>query len=156
MPRADALPEAEMDDARWRALLGRRWGPHAAAARARNRPGRPMAHACLRCRRSFKLREGPARRCPACAGPLLPMGEAFRVPPRADREAWAAAAALRSAGFLFLPAAALRDLGPAREPFPRRLRDVAGFLKRNADHPARCAPRQGQATPHFPDRSIRF
>jgi hypothetical protein len=62
------------------------------------------------------------------------MGRAFRVPRKADREQWGKVDALWSAGFRFFNSPTLKG---AAEPFPERLRDVDGFVRRNPEHPFR-------------------
>lgn len=62
------------------------------------------------------------------------MGRAFKVPKKSDVEQWEKVQALWTAGFRFVNRARWRDV----EPYPERLREVADFIKRNADHPFRC------------------
>jgi hypothetical protein len=49
-----------------------------------------VAHACFRCRKSFKVasRDGPGPACPQCAAPMVWMGRAFAAPPTRNKAQW--------------------------------------------------------------------
>ena len=90
-------------------------------------------HACFQCRKSWKLTEETNAKCPECSGELRPMGRAFKVPKKSDKEQWAKVEALWRAGFRFVN----HDRWQKAEPFPERLREVDDFIQRNPDHPFR-------------------
>ena len=93
-----------------------------------------IAHACFRCRKSWKIerREGPEPVCPQCANPLHEMGRAFKAPKKSDMEQWQKVEALWQAGFRFWPSWLTHA-----EPLPDHLRNVEDFIKRNPRHPDR-------------------
>jgi hypothetical protein len=61
------------------------------------------------------------------------MGRAFKAPKKSDEEQWKKVEALWQAGFRFLSNTGWRDV----EPYPDRLREVAGFIAANPNHPFR-------------------
>jgi len=95
--------------------------------RSNRGPAYLTAHACFRCRCSFKLkwtysdqREAP---CPNCRRPLAWMGRRFRAPKRSDIRQWKKVEALWNAGIRFSICN-----GPDR--MPETLGEVQPFLKR--------------------------
>lgn len=100
------------------------------------RLGYLVAHACFACRRTFKraLRADRHVLCPACGEPVYPMGRAFKAPARGARGQWAKVQLLYAHGFRF---GRYRSYdGPT---LPRRLSEVAQFVKDNPRHPLRVA-----------------
>lgn len=67
------------------------------------------------------------------------MGRAFKVPKRSDNEQWAKVRSLWFAGFRFVNHTRWQEA----EPFPERLREVDGFVRRNPQHPFRVAEASG-------------
>jgi hypothetical protein len=95
-----------------------------------------IAHACFRCRRSFKFaphdqREHP---CPNCGGRAYEMGRSFKAPPKSNLEQWRKVQALFAHGFRF---SSYRSSGGP--PLPKRYRDVERFVSENPQHPLRTA-----------------
>jgi len=96
-------------------------------------PGYLIAHACFECRKSWKVKPDTSAVCRDCCNPLREMGRSFKAPQKADAEQWKKVRMLWEAGFRF---SSYRSW-PGAEPLPERLRDVAAFVGRNPDHPAR-------------------
>jgi predicted amidophosphoribosyltransferase len=94
-----------------------------------------QAHACFDCRKSWKVRPDKPATCPQCRGPLHDMGRTFKAPRKTDAEQWQKVRALWENGFRFF---SYRS-HPHAEPLPERLKEVADFVRRNPDHPARVA-----------------
>ena len=92
--------------------------------------------ACFECRVSFKLARQLQHLCPNCAQPLCYMGNAFKAPAKNNLNQWRKVRKLREAGFIFTyrDGHPYRD-DPAVEPFPQRLSEVDGFIRRNPNHP---------------------
>lgn len=112
-------------------------------------PSYLVAHACFRCRKSFKLAPRPEQSapCPHCGGTLHEMGRSFRAPASRDAGQWAKVEALHAAGFRF---SSYRSAdGP---PLPERLADVASFIRDNPAHPLRVAAPTPSPTPTRPSR----
>ena len=95
-----------------------------------------IAHACFMCRKSFKVapRGDSTASCPQCGGSLHQMGRSFKAPPAKDAEQWAKVKALYEAGFRFF---SYRSVDAP--PLPKRLSDVAAFIRDNPKHPLRIA-----------------
>lgn len=94
-----------------------------------------VAHACFNCRKSWKLPEESAAVCPQCEQPVSWMGRAFKAPRKSDVEQWKKVEELWLAGFRFFPNTRGREVAP----YPERLRDAAGFVADNPNHPFRVA-----------------
>jgi DNA-directed RNA polymerase subunit RPC12/RpoP len=93
-----------------------------------------VAHACFRCRKSFKNRPRRDARCPQCGGSLYIMGRSFHAPKQRDKEQWEKVRRLHQAGFRFFSYRS--ETGPA---LPSRLADVEAFIAENPSHPLRTA-----------------
>jgi len=95
-----------------------------------------IAHACLDCRKSFKVapRLEDDAVCPGCGGQLHQMGRSFKAPRAKDTEQWAKVQALFNAGFRFFSYRSVS--GP---PLPARLSEVEAFIHDNPAHPLRVA-----------------
>lgn len=93
------------------------------------------AHACFRCRKSWKVPEDSGKKCPQCGDEILYMGRNFKAPKVSDSEQWKKVELLWNNGFRFLSSRRYPDA----EPLPERLKDVPEFLKRNLTHPFRVA-----------------
>ena len=94
-----------------------------------------IAHACFKCRLSFKRaarNDGTAPQCPECAGPMAEMGRGFKAPLRRNVDGWKAAQLLHHAGFRF-PSTSRRE-DPS---LPTKSREVAAFVEQNRSHPYR-------------------
>lgn len=96
---------------------------------------------CLPCRVSYKKTAGYGRRlrdvCPRCGGQLLSAGSALAVPPRRDRAAWRALAAVLTAGLRFRQDCC--GCGPGYRPrTPREVRDLLAYGARTGTAPARA------------------
>jgi len=96
-------------------------------------PSYLIAHACFDCRKSWKVRPDRSADCPQCGSTLCEMGRSFKAPRKSDVEQWEKVRLLWFAGFRF---SSYRS-HPEAEPMPKRLRDVADFIRRNPRHPAR-------------------
>lgn len=93
-----------------------------------------IAHACFDCRKSFKISPKLAAPiCPECGAAICFMGRSFKTPSKDDLSEWKKIEKLWNAGFRFW---SYRS-APDAEPFPKKLSDVDGFIKRNPDHPFR-------------------
>lgn len=95
-----------------------------------------IAHACFKCRRSFKTvpRDSREAICPRCQGTMFEMGRSFKAPPTSDREQWLKVQALYAAGFRFF---SYRSYScPA---LPARLSEVRSFIESHPTHPFRVA-----------------
>jgi len=95
-----------------------------------------IAHACFRCRKSFKIRPRKERSatCPHCGDVICEMGRSFRAPKGSDEEQWEKVRRLHAAGFRFFSYRSVD--GPS---LPSRLSDVAAFVAENPHHPLRVA-----------------
>src|SRR5688572_11662476 len=84
-----------------------------------------IAHACFKCRKSFKATpRDQARQCPQCAADLSEMGRSFKAPAMRDVEQWRKVEALFNAGFRFC---SYRSY-PGAPKLPERLKEVAAFV----------------------------
>jgi len=92
-----------------------------------------VAHACFGCRKSWKLSDQAAAKCPQCGNPLHWMGRGFKAPKKSDLEQWKKVEALWREGFRFLSHERWREV----EPYPERCRDVETFVRQNPKHPFR-------------------
>ena len=93
-----------------------------------------IAHACFKCRKSFKI--APRERaphCPQCASELNEMGRSFKAPNMRDDEQWRKVEALFNAGFRFY---SYRS-HPGAAKLPERFSEVTAFLRNNRNHPFR-------------------
>jgi hypothetical protein len=120
-----------------RRKLGYRAIPDWPVPKAQPHGGRYLiAHACFRCRCSFKVSPRPDRKavCPKCSGPMFEMGRSFKAPPSRDKEQWLKVQALYAAGFRFF---SYRSFSCA--PLPRRLSEVEPFIQAHPQHPFRVA-----------------
>jgi len=95
-------------------------------------------HACFDCRKSWKLPDASSAKCPQCGSRLHDMGRGFRAPRKDAKAQWRKVEALWTAGFRFPSTASGRDA----EPYPKRLREVDDFIRRNPDHPLRISRRR--------------
>jgi DNA-directed RNA polymerase subunit RPC12/RpoP len=99
-------------------------------------PAYLIAHACFRCRKSFKVKPRETRiRCPQCGGEIHWMGRNFEAPKMSDVEQWRKVQALYAHGFRFFGDGSY----PHATPLPDRYRDVARFVEENPNHPFRVA-----------------
>ena len=95
-----------------------------------------IAHACFRCRKSWKMKpDDGGRNCPECGGQLGFMGRSFKAPKKTDTEQWEKIKRLWEAGFRF---SSYRS-HPDAEPLPERLSEVEDFIARNSRHPFRIS-----------------
>ena len=94
--------------------------------------------ACFTCRKSWKLSEGSAGKCPECGAQLASMGRNFSAPKKSDADQWKKVEALWHAGFRFVGSVKNYDA----EPMPDNLRDVEEFIRENPTHPFRIAQPQ--------------
>lgn len=138
---------------KWRRREQRRAAGNRAVREPEPRASGPvylMAHACFRCRKSFKVpprAEGSAR-CPQCGGDLYAMGRSFKAPPRRSIEQWRKVQSLYAHGFRFF---SYRSY-PGAPRLPERFREVAAFVASHPVHPFRIArPNSAlQPTVHAP------
>lgn len=95
-----------------------------------------IAHACFKCRKSFKVAPRPQREaaCPNCRGPIFEMGRSFRAPARRNVAQWAKIEVLYQAGFRFF---SYRSFDCP--PLPAKLSQVKAFIRNNSAHPMRVA-----------------
>ena len=138
---ADRLTKAERMERR--RATGTRAPPIESKPLEHRGPAYRVAHACFRCRRSFKLQADPmapaeTRQCPNCGGELHWMGRTFRAPKKTDAGQWRKVETLWLEGFRF---GSYRSR-PDAEPLPETEREVADFIRRNPNHPFRTGPRR--------------
>lgn len=116
-----------------RKAIGNRAIPGPDTGERQRGPDYLVAHACFFCRKVWKLSAESAATCPQCKAKLSWMGRAFKAPKKSDEEQWRKVETLWKAGFRFLPDTGWRDVAP----YPERLREVAGFIAANPNHPFR-------------------
>ncbi|ULU26796.1 hypothetical protein DYST_03744 [Dyella terrae] len=97
-----------------------------------------IAHACFKCRKSFKIRAHREKNanCPHCGGLLNFMGRSFRAPKRRDVDQWRKVQRLHQADFRFFSYRSVS--GPS---LPSKLADVESFIAENPAHPMRVTER---------------
>lgn len=85
-------------------------------------------YACMGChetRKRFAGFHAPDKLpCPTCGADSLLMSKKFHAPPKSDKDAWRVIEAVVSHGFRYHTVA---------EPYPTHLRDVSGFVERQAE-----------------------
>lgn len=131
---AMSRPPSKSERMELRRDIGNRQAPKPHVPPRHRGPEYLIAHACFDCCKSWKIerREGGDPICPQCGHPLHEMGRAFKAPRRLDAEQWKKVETLWNAGFRFWS-----TWNTEVEPLPERLREVADFVRRNPDHPAR-------------------
>ncbi|WAC48435.1 hypothetical protein OVA03_00435 [Asticcacaulis sp. SL142] len=89
-----------------------------------------VAHACFKCRRSFKINAGflelREAACPMCRRPLAWMARSFKAPKSSDLKQWKKVEMLWNAGVRFHSYGGLEKL-------PETLKEVPSFLQRLHD-----------------------